>query len=158
MDLKTIVHAHALCIDVIPSDPEVSKCNQSRWPSNCTGFHGHHVMRNSSINMTPPAFPSIPLGAFQKHPIDVVTTLGHQKNFVVLFLRVSLKLILQSFFSFGNALSFTFITQFAFLYHALATSHPYEGPSFSGPLPIPISPLNSVHWWCKGCAKHETLQ
>ena len=31
------------------SDPEVSKWNQSRWPSNCTGFHGHHVMRNSSI-------------------------------------------------------------------------------------------------------------
>ena len=49
LDLKTIVHAHALCIDMIPSDPEVSKCNQSRWPSNCTGFHGHHVMKNSSI-------------------------------------------------------------------------------------------------------------
>ena len=49
LDLKTIVHAHALCIDMIPSDPEVSKCNQSRWPSNCTGFHGHHIMRNSSI-------------------------------------------------------------------------------------------------------------
>ena len=27
----------------------VSKCNQSKWPSNCIGFHGHHVMWNSSI-------------------------------------------------------------------------------------------------------------
>ena len=45
------VHAHALCIDhdMIPSDSEVSKCNRSRWPSNCTGFHGHHVMRKESI-------------------------------------------------------------------------------------------------------------
>ena len=43
LDLKAIVDAHALCIDMISSDPEVSKCNQSRWPSNCTGFHGHHV-------------------------------------------------------------------------------------------------------------------
>ena len=34
---------------MIPSDTEVSKCNQSRWPSNCTGFYGHHVMRNSHI-------------------------------------------------------------------------------------------------------------
>ena len=33
LDLKAIVHAHALCIDMIPSDPGVSKCNQSRWPS-----------------------------------------------------------------------------------------------------------------------------
>ena len=25
-------------------DQKVSKkCNQSRWPSNCTGFHSHHV-------------------------------------------------------------------------------------------------------------------
>ena len=40
----------ALCIDMIPSDPEVSKCNQSRWPSNCTGFHGHHVMRKESVD------------------------------------------------------------------------------------------------------------
>ena len=24
-------------------------CNQSRWPSNCTGFHGHHVMWKESI-------------------------------------------------------------------------------------------------------------
>ena len=39
LDLKTIVQAHGLCIDVIPSDPDVSKCNQSRW----------HHMRNSSI-------------------------------------------------------------------------------------------------------------
>ena len=52
IDLWTIVHAHALCIDVIPSDPEVSKWNQSRWPSNCTGFYGHHVMWNSSIRNT----------------------------------------------------------------------------------------------------------
>ena len=27
----------------------VSKCNQSKWPSNCIGFYGHHVMWNSSI-------------------------------------------------------------------------------------------------------------
>ena len=27
----------------------VSKCNQSRWPSNCTGFHSHHVMWKESI-------------------------------------------------------------------------------------------------------------
>ena len=27
----------------------VSKYNQSKWPSNCTGFHGHHIMWNSSI-------------------------------------------------------------------------------------------------------------
>ena len=27
----------------------VSKCNQSKWPSNCIGFHGYHVMWNSSI-------------------------------------------------------------------------------------------------------------
>ena len=26
-----------------------SKCNQSKWPSDCIGFHGHHVMWNSSI-------------------------------------------------------------------------------------------------------------
>ena len=32
---------------MIPSDPEVSKWNQSRWPSICTGFYGHHVMWNS---------------------------------------------------------------------------------------------------------------
>ena len=43
------MHDHALSIDMIPSDPEVSKWNQSRWPSNCTGFYGHHVMWNSSI-------------------------------------------------------------------------------------------------------------
>ena len=49
LHLKTISHAHALCIDMIPSDPQVSKCNQSRWPSIHTGFHGHHVMTNSSI-------------------------------------------------------------------------------------------------------------
>ena len=49
LDLKNIVHAHALRIDMIPLDPEVSKCNQSRWPSNCTGFHGHHVMRKESV-------------------------------------------------------------------------------------------------------------
>ena len=31
-------------------DPEVSKCNQSRWPSNCTGFHGHVMsLRKESI-------------------------------------------------------------------------------------------------------------
>ena len=34
LDHLTIVHAHALCIDTIPSDREVSTCNQSRWPSN----------------------------------------------------------------------------------------------------------------------------
>ena len=28
----------------------VSKCNQSKWPSNCIGLHGHHVMWNSSIS------------------------------------------------------------------------------------------------------------
>ena len=33
----------------IPSDPDVSKCNQSRWPFNCPCFHDHHVMRNSSV-------------------------------------------------------------------------------------------------------------
>ena len=49
IDLWTIVLAHAWSIDMIPSDPEVSKWNQPRWPSNCTGFHGHHVMWNSSI-------------------------------------------------------------------------------------------------------------
>ena len=36
---------------MVPSDPEVSKCIQSKWPSNCTGFRGHHVMRNSSIGL-----------------------------------------------------------------------------------------------------------
>ena len=30
--------------------PEVSKCGQSRWPSNCTGFHGHHIMRKEYAN------------------------------------------------------------------------------------------------------------
>ena len=30
-------------------DPEVSKCNQSRWPSNCTCFHGHRITRKESI-------------------------------------------------------------------------------------------------------------
>ena len=49
IDLWTIVHAHAFSIDLIPSDPEVSKWNQSRWPSNCTGFYGHHVMWKESI-------------------------------------------------------------------------------------------------------------
>ena len=28
----------------------VSKCNQSKWPFNCIGFHGHHVMWNPSIH------------------------------------------------------------------------------------------------------------
>ena len=50
IDLWTIVHAHALCIDTIPSDPEISKWNQSKWLSNCTGFHGHCIMSNSSIH------------------------------------------------------------------------------------------------------------
>ena len=27
----------------------VSKCNQSKWPSNCIGFYGHRVIWNSSI-------------------------------------------------------------------------------------------------------------
>ena len=56
LDFKTNIHGHALCIDMIPSDPEVSKCNQSRWPSNCTGFHGHHVMRNLASNPGPHHF------------------------------------------------------------------------------------------------------
>ena len=33
------------------SHPELSKCNQSRWPSNCTGFHGHDVLKNSSLSL-----------------------------------------------------------------------------------------------------------
>ena len=45
-----IVHAPALRLIMIPWYPEVSKYNQSRWPSNCTCFHGHHVMRNSCIS------------------------------------------------------------------------------------------------------------
>ena len=53
LDRLTIVHTHALRIGMIPSDPEVSKCNQSTWQSNCTGFHDHHVMRNSSIQVHP---------------------------------------------------------------------------------------------------------
>ena len=50
-DLWTIVdlHAHALCINMIPADQELSKCDQTKWPSNCTCFQGYHVMRNSSI-------------------------------------------------------------------------------------------------------------
>ena len=35
---------------MIPTDPEVSKCNQSKWPSDCNNFHGHQVMRNSLRN------------------------------------------------------------------------------------------------------------
>ena len=61
LDLKTIVHDHALCNDMIPLDPEVSKCNQSRWPSNCTSFHGHHVMRNSSIQSCTENWPFVKL-------------------------------------------------------------------------------------------------
>ena len=41
-------HGHEKCMSIAQlfRDPEVSKCNQSRapLPSNCTGFHGHHVM------------------------------------------------------------------------------------------------------------------
>ena len=33
------------------SDWEVSKANQSRWPSNFTGFHGHPVMRKESTKI-----------------------------------------------------------------------------------------------------------
>ena len=29
-------------------DPVVSNWDQSRWPSNCTGFHSHHVMGEKS--------------------------------------------------------------------------------------------------------------
>ena len=42
-----IVHWH------VSFRSRVSKCNQSRWPSNYTGFHGHHVTRNSSISIQP---------------------------------------------------------------------------------------------------------
>ena len=58
--LKTIVHPRALHIDMILSDTEVSKCNQSRWPSNCTGFNGYHVMRKSFIALRP-SLPTFPL-------------------------------------------------------------------------------------------------
>ena len=69
------VYARALCTDAIPSDPEVSRCNQSRWPTNCTCFHGNHVMRKESISPrsreqnalagenTGPFWPWEPLGA-----------------------------------------------------------------------------------------------
>ena len=50
VDFWTIIHAHAIGIDMIDFFKfRVSKCNQSKWPSNCIGFHGHHVMWNSSI-------------------------------------------------------------------------------------------------------------
>ena len=55
LGLWTIVHAHTLCIDMIPPESpslDVSTCNQSRWPSN--GVHwfplsSHCVMRNLSV-------------------------------------------------------------------------------------------------------------
>ena len=46
------LHQAVLCIDVIPADQEVSKCNQSRWPSEWTGSHGYYVTRNSSVHKT----------------------------------------------------------------------------------------------------------
>ena len=52
IDLWTIAHGHALNFDMISSDLEVSKRNQSRWPSNCTGFYGHHILWNSSKLIT----------------------------------------------------------------------------------------------------------
>ena len=39
------MHEHAQLF----RDSEVSKRNQSRWPSDCTGFHGHHVVRKECI-------------------------------------------------------------------------------------------------------------
>ena len=49
LDFGTIAHVIALKLSMIPLVQKMSKYNQSRWPSNCTCFHGHHVMRNSSI-------------------------------------------------------------------------------------------------------------
>ena len=34
------MHEHAQLL----RDPKVSKCDQSRWPSSCAGFHCHHVL------------------------------------------------------------------------------------------------------------------
>ena len=49
LDLKEscqcTMHEHVQML----SDFEVSKCDQSRWPSKCGGFHGHHGMRKESI-------------------------------------------------------------------------------------------------------------
>ena len=36
------------CIQLF-SDPGVSKCNQARWPSNCTGLRSHDVMGKAAI-------------------------------------------------------------------------------------------------------------
>ena len=43
--MKMLMHEHVQLFRY----PEVSQRDQSRWPSNCTGFHGHHVMRKESI-------------------------------------------------------------------------------------------------------------
>ena len=52
LDLKEscecTMHEHVRSL----SAPEVSKCNQSRSPSNCIGFHGHQVMRRESIELS----------------------------------------------------------------------------------------------------------
>ena len=55
----------------------VSKWNQWKWPSNCIGFYGHHVMWNSSIWYTDPELWLLPcqaagLGAPQTHLIDTL--------------------------------------------------------------------------------------
>ena len=49
LDLGTIVHGHALKTnkhDSFGSRRHQNVINQSRWPANCTCFHGHYVMRN----------------------------------------------------------------------------------------------------------------
>ena len=59
LDLKTIVQAHGLCIDMIPSDPDVSKCNQSRW------HHARHL-HNYSLH-----------GLEMGHPVTVGQSSAH---------------------------------------------------------------------------------
>ena len=46
---KRLLNMLLHCDNHDSSDREVSKCSQSRWPSNCTGFHGHHQKTNLYI-------------------------------------------------------------------------------------------------------------
>ena len=69
LDFWTMVHALALKLIVIPSYPEVSKYNQSRWPSNCTMVTT--LRRNSS---TEPISQSVEKEMFLWQNVSKVTS------------------------------------------------------------------------------------